>query len=188
MPVVAVFGASVAEPGSALWSDAVRCGRLLAEAGITVATGGYGGVMEAVSEGAATAGGRVIGVTAPSVFPGRPGANGYVSVEHPSPTIGARIAQLIEIADACIALPGSLGTATELLVAWNYAYVARFSGRGPDPVFAVGEPWVTLVPVLAEGLGVAMDIVTVVADVEEATAAVVRRLSPGGAVPRQAGP
>jgi hypothetical protein len=172
MPVVAVFGASVAERGGPLWNEAVRCGRLLAEEGLTVATGGYGGVMEAVSEGAAAAGGHVIGVTAPSVFPGRDGANGHVTVEYQSSTIGARIVKLVELADAWIALPGSLGTATELLVAWNYAYVARFSGTEPGPLYAVGEPWATLVPLLAAGLGTEQHLVRVVADVEQAATAV----------------
>ena len=52
MDVVAVFGASVSLPGDQLYEQGVRCGRLLAEAGFGVATGGYAGVMEAVSLGA----------------------------------------------------------------------------------------------------------------------------------------
>lgn len=181
MATVAVFGASVADRGGDRWAEAVRCGRLLAAAGLEVATGGYGGVMEAVSEGAASAGGTVIGVTAPAVFPQRSGANGYVAVEHRSPTIGARIVALIEMADACIALPGSLGTATELLVAWNYAYVAPYSGAHPHPIYAVGEPWSTVVPALVADLRTE-PLVTLVATVDEAVDAVAAALS--GAAPR----
>ncbi len=45
---VAVFGASQSRPGDGHYEEAVRCGELLARAGLTVATGGYGGTMEAV--------------------------------------------------------------------------------------------------------------------------------------------
>ena len=62
---VAVFGSSQTEPGSLEWEEARRAGTRLGEAGYAVITGGYGGTMEAVSSGAADAGGHVIGVTAP---------------------------------------------------------------------------------------------------------------------------
>ena len=188
MGVVSVFGASVAERGSPLWVAAARCGRLLAEADVVVATGGYGGVMEAVSAGAAAAGGEVVGVTAPAVFPGRIGANGFVTLEHQEATIGSRIARLVEIADACIALPGSLGTATELLVAWNYAYVAQFSGRAPKPLYAVGDPWTTLVPTLVARLDADPGLVTVVDDVDTAVAAVIADLGGADLTGTESGP
>jgi uncharacterized protein (TIGR00725 family) len=59
---VAVIGAGGAEEGSETWRLAEEVGKLLAEAGATVVCGGRGGVMEAVSRGAAQAGGEVIGV------------------------------------------------------------------------------------------------------------------------------
>ena len=68
---VAVFGSSQTIPDSADWRDAVHVGRRLAEAGLEVITGGYGGTMEAASLGASEAGGRVVGVTAPVLFPDR---------------------------------------------------------------------------------------------------------------------
>ena len=64
-PVIAVFGASQTPPDHPDWDAAVRCGAALAAAGFAVATGGYGGIMEAVSRGAAEAGCHVIGYTAP---------------------------------------------------------------------------------------------------------------------------
>ena len=41
----------------------VKLGRLLAEKGFEVITGGFGGTMELISRGAKTAGGKTIGVT-----------------------------------------------------------------------------------------------------------------------------
>lgn len=152
MPVVAVIGSSQTRPGDPAYRDAVRLGRRLAEAGLTVASGGYAGLMEAVSEGAAEAGGSVIGVTAPDVFPGRTGVNRYVTDERPAETLTERIHQLVHHSDAVVALPGSIGTLTELMSAWNLAFVAPFSGRSPKPIIAVGPLWAELVPLLAERL------------------------------------
>jgi uncharacterized protein (TIGR00730 family) len=176
-PVVAVFGASNTAAHDGAFAQAVRCGRLLADNGCVVLTGGYGGTMEAVSQGAAGAGGHVIGVTAPGVFAGRSGANGYVVEEIPAPSLTKRIDIMIDLADACIALDGSIGTLTELLVAWNVAFVARFSGVPPKPVVAVGERWGSLVGDLTGLLATDGSLVTVVPDVDEAVAAVVGALA-----------
>jgi uncharacterized protein (TIGR00730 family) len=177
-PVVAVFGASSAVAGDAAYEHGVRCGRLLAEADLTVATGGYGGIMEAVSQGAAEAGGHVIGVTAPAVFPSRSGANGYVGEERPADGLTQRIADLIDPAVAVIALPGSLGTATELLVAWNLAYVAKFSDGEAPRILTVGTRWRRLVDTLAAELDTDRSLVTSVESVDEAVAEVVEALTP----------
>lgn len=151
------------------------CGRLLAEAGFQVATGGYAGLMEAVSAGAHHAGGHVIGVTAPEVFPGRSGANRHVAEERMALSLTERIHAITAMAAATIALHGSLGTATELLVAWNLAFVARFSHGSAAPVVAVGPRWRRIVTDLAEVLETDGSLVTCVPTVEDAVAEV-RRL------------
>lgn len=168
MDTVAVFGASNTSPGDPLWDEGVECGRLLAEAGFAVSTGGYGGVMEAVSLGAREAGGTVIGVTAPSVFPDRPSGNPHLTQETRAQSLLERIHELAAGSVASIALSGSLGTATELLAAWNLAFVARFAGGTPKPVVAVGEPWATLVPTLVETLDTDGALVTLAPTVAEA--------------------
>jgi uncharacterized protein (TIGR00725 family) len=165
---IAVFGASRSLPGDPHFEEAIRCGELLAHAGFAVATGGYAGTMEAVSLGARRVGGHVIGVTAPEVFPSRVGANEHVVEERKASSLVTRIGRLVEEADGAIALWGSLGTATELLVAWNIAYVARFSGGIRKPVVAVGEPWTSIVPQLEESLETDSGIVTVTDNVTDA--------------------
>jgi uncharacterized protein (TIGR00730 family) len=144
MITIAVFGSSTTQPGSEAWEEAEDLGRRIATRGWTLATGGYGGTMEAVSAGAASAHGRVIGVTAPSVFPSRAGVNVHVTEEVTEHTISHRIARLVESSHAVIALPGSIGTFAELVVAWNAAFVAPFGGRNPKPVVAVGTVWETI--------------------------------------------
>jgi hypothetical protein len=171
MNVVAVFGASSPRPGDPSYAVGVRCGRLLADAGYAVATGGYAGLMEAVSLGARQAHGRVIGVTVPDVFPNRPAGNEHLTEEMRAATLLERIHELVEVSVASIALPGSLGTATELLVAWNLAYVARFTNAVPKPVIAVGDQWQHLVPLLTKELNTDGSLVTLVDTVDEAVAA-----------------
>jgi hypothetical protein len=61
--VITVFGSSRPAEGHGEYAEAVELGRVLAEAGFAVCTGGYAGVMEGVSRGAREAGGRVLAVT-----------------------------------------------------------------------------------------------------------------------------
>ncbi len=174
--LVAVFGSSTIGPDDAEYADALHCGRLLAEAGFGVLSGGYGGAMEAVSRGAKDFGGRVVAITAPAVFPDRAGANAFVDEERTARSITERIHMLVQPAAASITLPGSIGTFTELVSAWNEAYLAdRTTGR-PKPVVAVGAVWAELLGALTARLAVPPGLVTTVSDVEEAVAEVARRL------------
>lgn len=93
---------------------AYEVGRLLAQAGATVLNGGGTGVMAAVSAGARSAGGLVVGV--------RPGAtkddaNPDLSVVLATNMGEARNAILIWSADAVIVVGGSWGTLSELALA-----------------------------------------------------------------------
>lgn len=139
-------------------------------------TGGYGGLMEAVSRGAHEGGGHVIGVTAPTVFPRRSGANQYVAEEIPAPSLIERIGILIDGSDGSIALPGSLGTMTELLVAWNLAYVDAGAEGRSKPIVAVGEPWDGLIRHLELDLSITPGLVDLAEDVDQAVHLVSARL------------
>lgn len=174
--VVAVFGSSSLLPTDRWWGAAERLGRRLAQAGLTVATGGYGGTMEAVSRGAADAGGHVVGVTAPTVFPERQGPNGYLSEEVVAASITERIHLLVSMADAAITLPGSIGTLAEFMVAWNRAFVARFSGEQPLLHVAVGGQWPALVEYLGRVFAVDPSPVRCLPDVDQAAEVVISQL------------
>ncbi len=135
--------------------------------------------MEAVSLGAKEAGGHVVGVTAPSVFPGRANANSHLTTETQADSLVERIGLLADDTDGSIALWGGLGTAAELIMAWNLAYVAPFSDTRPKPIIAVGEPWMSLIPHLELVLATTPDLVTVVRDVDVAVGEMSRRLRIG---------
>ncbi len=147
---VAVFGSSQTEPGSPQWDDAFRAGSRLAGAGHPVITGGYGGTMEAVSMGAAKAGGHVIGVVAPTLFPGRTGANRYVAEVIEATSLSDRIGIMMQRSMATLTLPGSIGTAAELVISWNTNHILRRTGGRPRLSVAVGPGWRALAKALVE--------------------------------------
>lgn len=147
---IAVFGSSQTDPDSAEWADAEDVGRRLATSSFGVITGGYGGTMEAVSKGASEAGGHVVGITAPTLFPDRHSANQYVNELIEATSLSDRIGRMIDRAVATIALPGSIGTAAELVVAWNTNNIARRMGGSPIPTTAVGRGWAAVATTLSE--------------------------------------
>jgi hypothetical protein len=124
--------------------------------------------MEAVARGATLAGATAYGITAPAVFSDRASANVYITHERPEPDIVSRIGRLIESSAGSIALWGSIGTAAELIVAWNVAYVSQFSDAHRKPVIAVGEPWTTLIPTLERVLETQTGLVELVDSVDAA--------------------
>ena len=87
--VVSVFGSSYPREGSQAYGEARLVGRLLAEAGLVVCNGGYGGVMEAVSRGAKEADGEVWGVTL-DLFGGKRSCNSWLDREIPTDDFPAR--------------------------------------------------------------------------------------------------
>jgi uncharacterized protein (TIGR00730 family) len=176
-PIVAVFGGSATRPGDADYDDAIEAGALLATAGFRIATGGYGGVMEAAAVGATRAGGEAIGVTVPTVFPARRGANDYISSEVRTASLTERIHEMVSMSAASLALPGSIGTLTELVVVWNEAFVTRFSEGSPKPVVTVGETWKRLVADIGGLLNTDATVVACHDTVGEAVADLVERLS-----------
>lgn len=165
---VAIFGSSAIKPQSDEWVEAEQTGRRCAEAGLAVVTGGYGGTMEAASKGAHLAGGEVIGVTAPALFPGRPGANQYVTREIEAETLTDRIGILASLAAGVVVLPGSIGTAAELVIAWNLNHVSRGKGEGRLPTVAVGDGWRGLWQLATSTLGASGEDVHVVDSADEA--------------------
>jgi uncharacterized protein (TIGR00730 family) len=136
---VTVFGGSRPKPGESAYREAQRLGFLLGEAGYTVLTGGYIGTMEAVSRGAAEAGGNVIGVTCEEIETWRPGrANPWVTEEMRFQTLRERLFALIDTANAAIALPGGPGTLAEISLMWNQMITQSLL---PRPLILVGSGW-----------------------------------------------
>lgn len=137
MLITVAFQVSVVGSGSA-WEDAAEeVGRLLAERGCTVVTGGLGEVMAAAQRGAKSAGGATI-----AIVPGEHRRDANEWADHVVVTgIGhARNLAVAASGDAVIAVGGSWGTLAEIAF-------ARRLGR---PVVALeGAPAVEGIPVAA---------------------------------------
>jgi uncharacterized protein (TIGR00730 family) len=136
-PRIAVFGSSTVRRGEPAWEQARALGAALARAGADVVTGGYSGTMEACSQGAHEAGGHVVGVTV-DLFEARGGANAYVKERVHTASLYQRLEVLIETASGFVVLPGSLGTLTELFLAWTLLSV---EGRAAAPLVLLGDHW-----------------------------------------------
>ena len=119
--------------------EAEETGRLIAEEGCILVTGGLGGVMEAASRGAKEAGGVVIGI-----LPGKDSneANDYVDIAIPTGLGWTRNVLVILNSDALIAIDGAYGTLSEIsyallykkpvfgLKTWNLSKTDNMAGEG----------------------------------------------------------
>jgi uncharacterized protein (TIGR00725 family) len=132
---VTIFGGSRCGPETAEYREALQLGRLLAEAGFDVCSGGYAGIMEAISRGAHDAGGHVIGVTM-SQFKSTP--NAYLKKIEPSVDFYARLQRLIRQSVGYVALRGGMGTMTEISLVWNKL---AMNVLPPRPLILLGECW-----------------------------------------------
>lgn len=109
---VAVCGASQATQSQL---DAAReVGKLLAESGAIVLNGGFGGVSGAASEGAASAGGTVVGIL-PDLD--RDGANPHLTIALPTGMGQARNVLIVTAAESVIAIGEGWGTLSEIAIA-----------------------------------------------------------------------
>jgi len=125
-PYVAVIGPSAPEDNGVV-EAARQAGRLLAEHGYVLVTGGLGGVMAAAAAGASQAGG-----TAVAILPGtyRQDASPGHRIVIPTGMGEMRNALIVRSVDAVLAIGGAWGTLSEIALA----------ARTGVPVFAV-DSW-----------------------------------------------
>jgi uncharacterized protein (TIGR00730 family) len=162
--VVTIFGTSRVKDGDKVFELAYELGRLCAEAGFTIANGGYGGTMLAAAKGAKQAGGKSIGVTC-SAF-GRKGPNEFITKTIVTENLTARVAKLIEIGDAYAVLPGGTGTLLELAEIWEL--VNKGFVKPAKPIILVQDFWRPLVELMASDDPASSGCVRIAGDAEEA--------------------
>jgi uncharacterized protein (TIGR00730 family) len=117
---VAVYCGSASGTDPIYMEEARALGAAIAEAGMGLVYGGASvGLMGAVADAALAGGAEVIGVL-PEVLAGSEIAHtGLTRLEH-VPTMHARKARMVKLADAFLILPGGYGTLDELMeiVTW----------------------------------------------------------------------
>jgi uncharacterized protein (TIGR00730 family) len=114
---VTVFGSSIPKEGDDEFETAYQLGKLLATNGFNVCTGGYRGIMTAVSRGATDAGGEAIGITI-DLWGVQP--NEYITREIRCHSLFERVSKLIKTGDAYMILRGGTGTLLELAAVWEF--------------------------------------------------------------------
>ena len=136
---VGVLGSARLGPDDPRHAAARRLGAALAGAGYEVATGGYSGLMAAVSQGASEAGGHVVGLTLRTWA--ELGPNRWVTEEIVAADWFDRLRRLARC-DALVALEGGLGTLAELSTSW--ANLQTDPALTP-PLILVGPAWAEMV-------------------------------------------
>ena len=178
---VTVYCWSRTEVGSPLWEQAEAVGRMAAEAGFSVVTGGYCGSMEAVSKGArehvdkVSGGGgeeavdetnapaatspapqsslpQVRGMLVPGLFPDRVTAgNKHLTHYKDTTSLSHRLDLLTSQSRYYIVLPGTLGTLTELALIWSLSLLHH--PEMPKPIIiCYRDPWERTIKHIAEDL------------------------------------
>lgn len=143
MKTITVYGSSQVRQGQPEYEDAVTIGQALAQAGYAVMSGGYYGVMEAVSMGAKAGGGHVIGVTTDQIglqFNVKP--NDYLDEVVNFPDLRDRLLYMVENADAYLAMPGGIGTLHEIAETWE---LMRIGGVPRRPFVCYGSLWTKVI-------------------------------------------
>lgn len=144
--IVSVFGSGKVGEDSDEFKLAEEIGYALAKNGWAIANGGYNGTMLAGSKGAASANGKVIGVTC-RAFKSTKG-NAYVTETVVTDNLDERVKTLIDMADAYVVLPGATGTLLELASVWelkNKKFMAF-----EKPVILMGDYWQVLVDLMGQ--------------------------------------
>ena len=144
--IVTIFGGSKCSENSVEYKEAKELGGKLAEAGFTICTGGYLGVMEAASRGAREKGGRVFGIVM-NQFKGEP--NRYLTDKVATDHFYDRLQNLISRSVAFVALRGGMGTVTEISLVWNKLQTGVIEHR---PLVLLGECWKKVVESWKENL------------------------------------
>ncbi len=111
-PAVTIFGSARTPEGTAPYDGAREAGRLFAEAGFAVVTGGGPGVMEAANRGCKEGGGLSVGFNI--TLPHEQGVNPYCDIEMTFKHFYARKTMFVKAAEGFVILPGGFGTLDEL--------------------------------------------------------------------------
>jgi uncharacterized protein (TIGR00730 family) len=146
--IVTIFGGSKCGERSPEYVEAKALGARLAEAGFTICTGGYLGVMEAASRGAREKGGRVYGIVM-NQFKSEP--NRYLTDKVATDHFYDRLQNLITRSVGFVALRGGMGTVTEVSLVWNKLQTGVLARR---PLVLVGDCWMPVIDAWKANLAV----------------------------------
>jgi uncharacterized protein (TIGR00730 family) len=135
-PGATVFGSARIGEGDPTYELARETGRLLADAGFAVITGGGPGVMEAANRGAQEAGGLSVGFNIQ--LPHEQHPNRYIDLGYTFGHFYSRKVMLVKSAEGFIMFPGGFGTFDELFEALTLIQTGKVMNF---PVVLVGSDY-----------------------------------------------
>lgn len=145
-PAISVFGSARTPENNPYWTTAYEIGRMLAERGIGVITGGGPGAMEAANKGAWDAGGTSIGLGIE--LPHEQALNPWITVGINFRYFFARKTMFVKYSQGFIVMPGGFGTMDELFEAMTLVQTRKV---GSFPIVLVGtEYWSGLIAWIRE--------------------------------------
>lgn len=114
-PAIAVFGSARLGEGTKEYAEGVEVGRLIAEQGRAVITGGGPGLMEAANKGCREAGGKSVGLGIE--LPHEQMLNPYLDLGVDFRYFFVRKTMFVKYSQGFVVLPGGFGTLDELFEA-----------------------------------------------------------------------
>jgi uncharacterized protein (TIGR00730 family) len=152
-PAISIFGSARVGEHTEVYRRARETGRLVAEAGFAVVTGGGPGVMEAANRGCQDAGGLSVGFNIE--LPHEQGLNPYCEIGVTFKHFYARKTMFVKAAEGFVIFPGGFGTLDETFEALTLIQTGKVLNF---PVVVVDSDfwqellaWVRVEP-LADGL------------------------------------
>jgi uncharacterized protein (TIGR00730 family) len=149
---VTVFGSARTQPEEPIYELAKLFGRKLAEAGYMVITGGGGGIMHAVNEGAGSEHSFGVNIRLPFEQKPNPVLEGNPRLITYKYFFNRKVAFLKE-ADAVALFPGGFGTLDEAMETLTLVQTGK---RNPLPLILVDDPtcpyWTEFIKFMEEGL------------------------------------
>ena len=142
---IGVMGSARLTETDERWTQAHQLGVILAGKGFVIVTGGYGGLMAAVSRGAHEMGGRVVGLPMQHWANVKP--NQWNADLRWSSNYGTRLNHLLNC-DGVIALPGGVGTLSEMAIVWA---ASQTEGHAL-PLVLLGDCWPPIIQSMRENL------------------------------------
>jgi uncharacterized protein (TIGR00730 family) len=139
---ITIFGSSIPKQNETEYETAYLLGSELAKKGYNICTGGYQGIMDAVSKGAVKNGAEAIGITVDlwGAVPSK-----YLTKEIKCETLFERITKLVETGDGYVILQGGTGTLLELSVVWELMNKNLSSTK---PAACYSDMWKNIVEVM----------------------------------------
>ncbi len=147
-PAISIFGSARTQPNHSYYELGVTCGRLAAERGYAVITGGGPGIMEAANRGATEAGGTSVGLNI--ALPHEQAPNPHQNIALDFHYFFVRKVMFLKYAVGTIILPGGFGTLDEFFETMTLVQTAKAPPMG---IALVGKSfWSPLVDWLRQTL------------------------------------